>query len=128
MSAPGTIKPVRCADEIITYVSRWEVGASGAHTKDYGKGFASVAKDGSTAGRYVITFTEVPEGPLVDLRITHWSQAGAEAKVCAPVDGSYSASAKTVKYQSHDIDETAALAEVPSGDKISITAVWLKTA
>jgi hypothetical protein len=125
MSAPGTISPVKAAGEHITYFSRWEIGASGAHTKDYGVGFASVARN--IAGDYTITFTEVPEGPLVDVRIQHWPQAANEPKLCCANDDGYTAASKTLLYKAWDVDETQTLIEIPSGDKVTIACTWLKT-
>lgn len=125
MGAPGSLKPARAYDEVITLVSRWEIGATGAHTKDFGKGFSSVAR--TAAGAYTVTFTDVPEGPLIGLEVQHWSQATVEPLVTSPVDGSYSASAKTVKYETWAIDTTPAQTELPSGDKVTIIATFIKS-
>ncbi len=118
--------PVKSPEELVTYVSRWTVGATGAHTKVLGKNFTSVTR--TAAGKYTVLFTEVPFGPIVDCRITHWPQADAEPLVCAPSEGLYTASAKTLLWESWVIDETAAQTEVPSGDEISISVTFLKTA
>lgn len=126
MPAPGMLYPQRAAADTISYVSLWTIGATGAHTRVYGRGFSGVAR--TAAGKYTITFTEVPEGPLVDLKLTLWKAADEEPKILAPTLASYDAVAKTVKYEAWDIDETAAQVELISGGKVAITATWLRTA
>jgi hypothetical protein len=118
---------VRSYDEVAEYHSSWEVGATGAHTKTTGvpgKGFLSVAR--TAAGKYTVTFTEVPQGPLVELRVIHWSQTGAAPLLTAPVDGTYNPTTKTVQYNAW-LSSTLAATEIPSGDRVSIVAVFEKT-
>lgn len=119
--------PVRSYDEVVEYHSSWEIGATGAHSKTSGvagKGFLSVTRTG--AGKYTVTFTEVPAGPLVELRVIHWSQTGAAPLLTAPVDGTYTPSTKQVQYNAW-LSSTLAATEIPSGDRVSIVAVFEKT-
>lgn len=124
---------VLCADEVIVFTSKWNIGSDGAHTKTSGfpgTGFTGVARD--SAGNYTISFARgVPVGGLVELRVQHWPQAGAEPLVAAPLENEVVAetatAAMTAGYESWVIDETEALTDFPSGDQVSITAVFLKT-
>jgi len=117
---------VRAADELITYTGRFTVGASGAHTKAAGgKYITSVER--TAAGKYKLNFSEVPFGPIVEARATHWPQVDAEGLVMFPSEGGYSASGKTLVFEAWVIDETAAQTEVPSGDEVSYSVTWLKT-
>lgn len=125
--------PILCADEVVTFVSKWDIGSTGAHTKTSGfpgTGFTGVARD--SAGNYTITFARgMPVGGLVDLRIQHWSQVTVEPLICAPLENEVVAetagAAMTAGYEAWVIDETAAATELPSGDQVTITAVFLKT-
>ncbi len=125
MGAPGSLNTAKVYGDTIEYVSRWTIGASGAHTKVFGKGFSGVAE--TAAGKYTITFTEVPFGPIVDCTLTHWAQADTEQLVLAPREGTYDAAAKTLKYEAWAVDDTPAQTEIPSGDEVSICVRWLKT-
>jgi hypothetical protein len=125
--------PVLCEDELQTFHSMWDIGSTGAHTKTAnsgGKGFAKV--DRSDTGEYTITFTKTLAGlgTLVDLHLTHWHAADATPRWLGPTVGSFVAetpsAAATVEYESWDL-ATPSLAELVSGDKVSITAVFLKT-
>ncbi len=111
--------------EVITLHSRWTVGAAGAHTKVFGPGVASVAR--TADGKYTMTFNDVPYGPIVSATMTHWAQVDAEPFNCGPKEGGYTASAKTLLFESWVIDDTAAQTEIPSGDEVSYTVVFAKT-
>ncbi len=124
----------RCADEVVSFISMWDIGASGAHTKTAGvpgTGFASVAE--TAAGKYTITFANdtLPNGPLVDLRITVHQATDEESWVPRPTVSSYVPQAgvtnPTAKYENWVIDETAAQTELPSGAKVTIEAKFMKT-
>ncbi len=125
MAAPGSLNPARVYGDTIEYVSRWTVGATGAHTKVWGPGFASVAR--TAAGEYTVTFTEVPPGPILDVRATHWPQVASEPLIIGPCEEGYTASAKTLLLEAWVIDETAARTEVPDGDQVSISVRWART-
>jgi len=124
--------PERCEDEYLDMVSKWDIGASGAHTKVSGvpgTGFASVAE--TAAGKYTITFTRgVPLGGLVDLVLTHWPAVDAANLNLRPSKSGYTAetatAAATMKYEAWDNDTTAQT-ELASGDQVTITARFLKT-
>ncbi len=128
-----SISLMRAGDEVMTFISKWDVGATGAHTKTTGfpgTGFDSVARD--SAGNYTITFSpSMPVGGLVGLNVQHWPQAGVEPMVCVPLEDEVvaetSSASATAGYEAWVIDETGALTEIPSGDKVTITAVFLKT-
>ncbi len=123
---------VLCGDEVLEFVSSWEIGASGAHTKTTGipgTGFTGVARTG--AGQYTITFQRnMPVGPLVDLKVSHWPQANAAPLVASALDGGFTAetaaAAATALYETMDL-ETPARTELPNGDRVTITARFLKT-
>ncbi len=125
--------PMRCADEVVTFISKWDVGATGAHTKTTGfpgTGFSGVARD--SAGNYTITFQRgMPVGGLASLSFQHWAQAGTEPLALTPLEDEVVAetagAAGTAGYEAWAIDDTPALTELPSGDKVTITAVFLKT-
>ncbi len=127
------VNPMRCFDETITLVSKWDIGASGAHTKTSGvpgTGFTGVAR--TAAGEYTISFARgLPVGPLVELRCVQESAVDEEPKLLKPCVGTFTAetaaAAATVKYEAWDVDETAVEVEIPSGGKVSITATFLKT-
>ena len=125
MPASGSLNPARVYGDTIEYVSRWTVGATGAHTKVLGKGFASVER--TAAGEYKVTFTEVPFGPIVDVRASHWPQVAAEPMVIVACEDGYTASAKTLLLEAWAIDDTPARTEIPDGDQVSICVRWLKT-
>ncbi len=117
---------MRAQDELITFSGRYTVGASGAHTiAAGGKGIASVAR--TAAGKYTMTFTEVPFGPIVHASATHWAQIDAEPLRIDPKEGGYSSTAKTLLWESWVVDETAAQTEVPSGDEVSYSVTFLKS-
>lgn len=119
-------------EEYIVYTSKWDIGASGAHTKVTGipgTGFTGVAR--TAAGKYTITFTRsVPVGGLVDLQITHWPAVDAANLNPRPSKAGYTAetasAAATALYETWDNDTTAQT-ELASGDQVTITAVFLKT-
>ncbi len=123
----------RSPDELITFISVWEIGASGAHTKLAGvpgTGFAGVAE--TAAGKYTITFTrDIPIGPLVELVITPWHVADEEAYIARPTQGGYTeatdAAAATATYESWVVDETAAQTDWPTTAEVTIKATFLKT-
>lgn len=125
--------PVLCADEVQTFISVWEIGADGAHTKKagvLGTGFASVAR--TAAGKYTVTFsTGMPAGGLVDFKITPWHVADEEPYNAQPTQGTFTAetasAAATVKYESWVIDETAAQTDFPDTAEVTLTATFLKT-
>jgi hypothetical protein len=120
---------MRAHDELVTLTGRYEVGATGAHTiVAGGKGITGVAR--TATGKYKMTLTAhgQPFGPIVHASATHWPQADAEPLVLAPSDGGYSASARSILFEAWVIDETAAQTEVPSGDQVSYTVTFLKTA
>lgn len=119
--------------EVQTLHSKWDIGATGAHTKATsvpGTGFASVAR--SAAGKYTVTFARgIPVGKLVDFQLTHWAAADAANMNLRPSVATFtaetSAAAATMKYESWDNDTTAQT-ELSSGDQVSITAIFMKTA
>ncbi len=127
------ISPMRSADEVITYTSRWNIGATGAHVKSTGipgTGFSGVARD--AAGKYTITFQRgIPVGPLVELRITPFHVADEEGYIGRPTQAGFTAetaaAAATHTYESWVVDETAAQTDWPSTAEVAITAVFLKT-
>jgi hypothetical protein len=122
----------RASDEIVTMSSKWDIGASGAHTKVSGvpgTGFASVSR--TAAGKYTITFSRgAPVGGLLDVQITHWPAANAEPRVCMPTKATYTAetasAGATVAYEAWKLT-TPAQVELASGDQVTITATFLKT-
>ncbi len=116
---------MRAEGDTHTVSGRFTVGAAGAHTKVWGPGITSVAR--TAAGKYTMTFTEVPFGPIISASGQHWPQVDAEPLVVAPSEGGYTASAKTLLFESWVIDETAAQTEIPSGDEVSYTVVFAKT-
>ncbi len=116
---------MRAYGEVVTLHSRWTVGATGAHTKVFGPGIASVAR--TAAGKYKMTLTDPPVGPIVHAYAQHWPQADAEPLVMAPSEGGYTASSKELLFESWVVDETAAQTEVPSGDEVSYVVVFAKT-
>lgn len=125
MAGPkGSLIPQRSNVETFDVIAVFDIGASGAHTKAYGSGM-SVAR--TAAGKYTITFTEW--GPvLIDLDVRHWAQVDAAPLAVRPSEGEFSASATsaTAKYESWDLD-TPAQTELPSGDRVTIRATFLKT-
>lgn len=124
--------PMRCQDEVLTIISSWDIGASGAHTKTAnipGTGFASVAR--TAAGKYTVTFARgVPIGPFLDLHIEHYPAVDAQPLDAHPKLSTFTAETAaaqaTVKYETWDNDTTAQT-ELANGDKVVITARWLKT-
>lgn len=121
----GSLDPMRANGEYVTHVATFDIGASGAHTKEYGSGM-SVARN--AAGKYTITFSEW--GPvLMDLKVTHYAQADASGLHCRPTDGTFAttATSATVDYEAWDL-ATPTQTEIPSGDRVCITAVFKKTA
>jgi len=119
---------MRSYDEVITFHSRWVIGASGAHTKAAGvagSGFRSVARN--VAGKYTVTLSDPPVGPIVDVKLTHWPADAAAPKNLRPTVSSYDPSAKTLKYEAWSVGTTPALAELASGDQVSIEVVFQKT-
>ncbi len=123
----GNKKPSRVVDRITKYHSMWDIGSTGAHTKTSGipgTGFVSVAR--TAAGKYTVTFSDVDLGGLINLQITHWPAADAGPLLGRPTVSSYSASAKTVAYETWDLD-ISAQTELTSGDKVSIVATFLDT-
>lgn len=121
----GALSPVRSNKEVEEVIAVFNIGASGAHTKVYGSGM-SVAR--TAAGKYTVTFTEW-RPVLIDFTVQHWAQADAGPLLCRPTDGSFTSSATTasVKYEAWDLD-TSAQTELPDGDRVTITAKFLKTA
>ncbi len=118
--------PIKASNELVTLTGRYTVGANGAHTiAAGGTGITSVAR--SAAGKYTMTFTEVPFGLIVSAVAQHWPQIDAEPLVMAPSEGGYTASARTLLFEAWVIDETAAQTEVPSGDEVSYMVTFLKT-
>ena len=125
--------PMRCWDEILSATSQWTIGASGAHTKTAnipGTMFTGVAR--TAAGKYTVTFARgVPVGPFLELIVTAAKAADAETTTARWTLGTYTAetaaAAATVKYESWEIDETAAQVDFASGDIVTLTARWLKT-
>jgi hypothetical protein len=119
-------------DEVLVFVSKWDIGSSGAHTKATncnGSGFASVAQ--TATGKYTITFARgMPVGPLLDLQLTHWAAADAANLNLRPSVGTFTAetaaAAATVKYEAWDNDTTAQT-ELASGDQVTIVAIFQKT-
>jgi hypothetical protein len=113
-------------NETITYTGRYTVGSTGAHTiAAGGTGIVGVAR--TAAGKYTMTFAEVPFGPIVHAHAQHWPQADAEPLVMAPSEGGYDSGDKTLLWEAWVIDETAAQTEIPSGDEVSYTVTFLKT-
>ncbi len=125
--------PMRCWDETITLVSRWNIGTSGAHVKATGcngTGFAGVAQ--TAAGKYTITFQRgIPVGKLLELRITPSHVADEEAYIGRATQAGFTAetagAAATALYESWVVDETAAQADWPDTAEVTITAVFQKT-
>ncbi len=123
---------MRGSDELFVFVSKWDIGSSGAHTKATdcaGTGFSGVAQ--TAAGKYTVTFTRgMPVGKLLDFRVTHWPAIDAQGFDCGPRKSGFTAetaaAAATMKYEAWDND-TAAQTELTSGDQVSITAVFAKT-
>ncbi len=124
--------PMRSGDEVLTLHSKWDIGASGAHTKVAnvpGTGFASVAR--TAAGKYTITFSRgLPPGVLVECRIVDWPAVDAEPFDCTPKKSGFTAetaaAAATLLYEAWDHDTTAQT-ELASGDQVSIVCTFLKT-
>lgn len=125
--------PVRCLDETVTILSRWDVGAAGAHTKASncnGTGISGIAR--TAAGKYTITFQRgMPVGPLLDLRITHWPVADAGQKSVRPTKAGYTAetaaAAATALYEAWSIGTTPAQIELESGCQVTVEATFQKT-
>lgn len=126
------VNPMRASDEVISFFSKWDIGATGAHTKATGcngTGFASVAR--TATGKYTITFQRgIPVGKLLELRVGHWPVVDAQGFDCGPRKAGFTAetagAAATMLYEAWDND-TAAQTELTSGDQVSITAVFQKT-
>jgi len=124
--------PIRCADEIIEFVSLWDIGATGAHTKAAnvpGSGFASIAR--TAAGKYTITFARgLPIGPFLRLDVCHLPAVDTEQLDSGARKSGFiaetAAAAATLKYESWDND-TAAQTDFVSGGQVSIRASFLKT-
>src|SRR4051812_26869376 len=112
--------PMRCNDEVIVLTSKWDIGATGAHTKATGcngTGFSGVAR--TAAGKYTVTFNRgLPVGKLLDFRVTHWPAVDAQMFDCGPRKSGFtaetSAAAATMLYEAWDND-TAAQTELTSG-------------
>lgn len=124
--------PMRGNDELRTYYSKWNVGASGAMTKDSavpGKGFASVAR--TAAGKFTVTFNTGVVGELVDFEIHVWRTADAESFIGRPTKNGYTAAtasaAATMLYEIWEIDETQLQVDPANGDIVTLKAVFLKT-
>lgn len=119
-------------DDYSVYVSKWDIGANGAHTKVSGipgTGFSGVAR--TAAGKYTITFQPgVPVGGLVDLIVTHWPAVDAANLNPRPSKAGFTAetaaASATMLYETWDNDTTAQT-ELSSGDQVTITAVFLKS-
>lgn len=124
--------PMRCEDEVVTLISRWTIGSTGAHAKTAGypgTGFTGIAR--TAAGKYTVTFNYgVPVGGLIDLDVRHWAAADAANLNPRPTVSSYTtetaSAAATVKYETWDNDTTAQT-ELTSGDQVTVTARFLKT-
>ncbi len=125
MGAPSALSPVRAYDEIWEVIGIYTIGASGAHTKQYGgKGIRSVTRDAE--GQFTVLFTDVGS-QLLDLKVTVWRTEGSgEGLVIAPKIDSFSRSAKTVEFEVWEIDETANNVDPASGDRVTIRATFLK--
>lgn len=124
MNIPGSIKPVRSADEIIEVMAQFSA-SSGALTKTFGSGM-SVAKNAT--GKYTITFTKY--GPvLLSLDIVNWGAADASPLVCRPTTATYSKSVSTatVDFEVWEVDGASSQANPADGDTVVIKAVFLKT-
>lgn len=125
---------MRSGGEFLTYYAKYDIGASGAHTKatnNPGIGFGTVSR--TAAGKFTVNFAPgLGVGDLVDFRITVWKATDTEGPVPRPTDGSFIAptasAAGSVKWELWDIDETAAQVDPASGDTISYCAVFSKTA
>ena len=129
----GALKPVRARQEVIEAVSVWNIGSTGAHTKTSGvagEGFDSVAR--TAAGSYTITHTRgVPVGPFLgyDVQIFRTATSAAALipkNVLSAYTAETAAAAATGKYETWDA-ATPTKTELSSGDKVVITARWLKT-
>ncbi len=123
---------MRGADEFITYISRWDIGSTGAHVKVAGipgTGFASVAQ--TATGKYTVTFSRgLPVGKLVEFTATQAAAVDEEPKVARATVAGYvpetAGAAATMLYESWDIDETAAQIDWPSTSEVTLRAVFLK--
>lgn len=120
----SAVSPVRSTTEIYETIGLFDVGASGAMTIKYGKGFASVVE--TATGKYTITFTDVGS-KLLNLEVQFHLAADSESVVPRTTVDSFDASAKTAKFEVWEIDETAAQVEPASGSDCFIRATWLKT-
>ncbi len=124
------MSPVRCADEVLTFVSKWDIGSTGAHTKTAGfpgTGFSGVAR--ADTGEYTVTFNKgMPIGPFLDLTINPFYTADTLPLKTTPVMSSFvketAAAAATVEYEAWN---ASALTELASGTQVVITARFLKT-
>lgn len=122
----GSTKPVRSKTEVNQVTCAFDIGASGAHTLKYGTGM-SVAR--TAAGKYTVTFQEAGM-ILLDFYVNHWPAVDAQPLDCSARIGTFTAPTAaadaTVKYEAWDNDTTAQT-ELASGDRVVITAVFLKS-
>lgn len=126
-TAIGSLSPQRANSQLETVVCKFDVGASGAHTLSIGHGM-SVAE--TAPGKYTVTFTGGSRKNLIDFRGQHWAQANAGPLLIRPTDGGFTAATAsadaTLTIEAWDLD-TSAQTEIPSGDAVTYTAVFLKT-
>lgn len=128
-----TISLFRSGDELVEITSKWNIGASGAHTKTpgfVGTGFSGVTR--TAAGKYTITFSRgTPPGGLVDLYVSHWPAADSNIKTTRPTVNGYTAETPaaqaTALYESWSVTGAPAQSDFASGDQVTITAVFQKT-
>lgn len=120
----------RCMDEVISSVSKWTVGASGAHTKTTGcpgTGVSGVARD--AAGKYTMTFQRgVPVGPFLGIQGQVFVAADAAPFIIRPTayTAETAAAAATLTFEAWDA-ATPSQAEITNGATVVYTCRWYKT-
>lgn len=125
MGAPSALSPQRCYDETWEIIGTFTIGASGAHTKQYGgRGISSISR--SAAGKFQINMTDVG-GRILDVDVKYWQTTGTAPLMVEPTVDSFSATAKTVLFEVYDAD-TPALTDPPSGALATVRVRFLKSA
>jgi hypothetical protein len=115
----------RTTDEYIELVGLWDIGASGAHTKNSKcSGLRSVTRN--AAGKYTVGFDRpVFRGDLISMDVYHIPVAGTGPLNMRPTKAAYTRENLTTiasqDYEAWSVGATPAQTEVPSGDQ-----VWMR--